>query len=94
MYNKIDPDNVYKVNVQARIDDKIDDFLASVPPLVDVDISVWYLKTRWNPDAIDGNINGGYEDSHDDLETVGSSRMGEEDTAAIDDDLEEELDLR
>ena len=40
MYNKIDPDNVYKVNVQARIDDKIDDFLASVPPLVDVDISV------------------------------------------------------
>ena len=67
MYNKIDPDNVYEVDVQARIDDEIDDFLASVPPLVDVDVSIWYLKTRWNPDAIDGNVNGRYEDSHDDL---------------------------
>lgn len=67
MYNKIDSDNVYEVKVQACIDDKIDDFLASVPPLVDVDVSVWYLKARWNPDAIDRNVNGGYEDSHDDL---------------------------
>ena len=67
VYNEIHTNNVYEVKVQACIDDEIYDFLASVPPLVDVDVSVWYLKTRWNPDAIDGNIDGCYEDSHNDL---------------------------
>jgi len=40
MYNQIHSNNVYEVKVQACIDDEIYDFFASVPPLIDMDVSL------------------------------------------------------
>jgi hypothetical protein len=40
MDNKIYADDVYKVEVQTSVDNEVYDFLASIPPLVDVDVSL------------------------------------------------------
>lgn len=93
MNNQIFANDVDEVEIQTAIDNKIDDFFASIPPLVDVDISFRYLQSCRNPDAIDRNINGRYECTDQDFEAVGFLFVGEEDAAAIDDDLEKELDL-
>lgn len=39
VYNEIDANDVYKIEIQACVDDEVYDFFASVPPLVDVDVS-------------------------------------------------------
>jgi hypothetical protein len=38
--DEIYTDDVYKVEIQTRIDDEVYYLLASVPPLVDVDVSL------------------------------------------------------
>lgn len=91
--NKIFANDVDEVEIQTAVDNEIDDFFASVPPFVDVDISFWYLQSRRNPYAVDGNINGRYKCADEDFEAVGFLFVGEEDAAAVDDDLEKELDL-
>lgn len=91
--NKIFANDVDEVEIQTAVDNEIDDFFASVPPFVDVDISFWYLQPRRNPYAVDGNINGRYKCADEDFETVGFLFVGEEDATAVDDDLEKELDL-
>jgi hypothetical protein len=39
MYNEIHANDVYEVEIQTPIDDEVNGFFASIPPLVDVDIS-------------------------------------------------------
>jgi hypothetical protein len=51
------------------------------------------LQPRWYPDAVDGDVDGGYQNSDEDFESVGFVFVGEEDAASVDDDLQEELDL-
>jgi hypothetical protein len=40
MYNKVHAHDVYEVEIQAAIDDEVYDFFASVPPFVDVNVSL------------------------------------------------------
>lgn len=91
--NKIFANDVDEVEIQTAVDNEIDDFFASVPPLVDVYISFRYLQSRRNPYAVDRNINGRYECADEDFEAVCFLFVGEEDAASVDDDLEKELDL-
>ena len=91
--NKIFADDVDEVEIQTAVDNKVNDFFASIPPLVDVDVSVRNLQSRRNPYAVNGNINGRYKCADEDFEAVCFLFVGEEDAAAVDDDLEEELDL-
>jgi hypothetical protein len=37
--NEIHANDVYEVEIQTPIDDEVNGFFASIPPLVDVDIS-------------------------------------------------------
>jgi hypothetical protein len=42
--------------VQSRVNNEVDALLDTVPDLVDRDVAVADLKTRWNPDAKDADV--------------------------------------
>lgn len=91
--DKIDPDNVDEVEVETAVDDEVDDLFASVPPTVDPDVPLRYLKAGRYPDAVDRDVDSRDYGCDADFETVRLFLVCEKNRASVDDDLQEELHL-
>lgn len=50
--------DVDEVEVECGVDEQVDDLLSSVPPLIDVNILLANLQACWDPDAVDGYVDG------------------------------------
>lgn len=83
-----------KVYVEKTIYDHVDHFLASIPRIVNTYISVRNLQARGYPDAIDRDVDerDEYRDAH--FEPPHELLIDCYDAAAVDDDLEQEMDLQ
>lgn len=86
-------DNADEVVVQSSINHEDDNFLDAIPNDVDSHVCFIHLQLCGNPDAENGDV-----DEHDDhgganLELECSSTVDHQNCNAIDDDLEEKMDL-
>jgi hypothetical protein len=93
MDDEVDSDDVDEVEVERAVNDEIDDLLTSIPPAVNPDISLCYLKSRGDPDAINRDINCRNYSRYADLKTVCPFLVCEKNRASVDNNLQEKLDL-
>jgi hypothetical protein len=69
---------VHEIPIQCTIDAKIDDFLAPVPSVVDIDVSFGDLESCWDPDTVHRYVDGGDKNSNADPESHRLLAIGEE----------------
>ncbi|QSZ36192.1 hypothetical protein DSL72_007317 [Monilinia vaccinii-corymbosi] len=74
--------------------DEVDALLAAVPDVVEANVPLRDLQARGDPDAVHGDVDGCDEHGDGNLEVHRFALGGEEDADAVDDDLEEKLDLQ
>lgn len=79
MIDKFLLDNANEIIIQCGIDEKIDNFLATIPYIVDILIFSRDLESCWNPDTIHGDVDERDEDGNSYLESHSMLTVGKQD---------------
>lgn len=80
--------------VETCIDHEVNYLLTSVPHIIDMNVRVRDLESRWNPNTIDRYVDCSNEHGDRDLQVSCPLSVKHENTDAINDDLQQELYLK
>lgn len=91
--NEVRFDGLEKVPVECGIDDEVQEFLDTIPVLVDDVVLVADLETRWYPDGEDTEVDSSNEHGSGNHDLPRAPAVGDNDTDTVDDDLQQQLNL-